>query len=188
MVKLIVLGFAVLLVAVLVFAATKPDTFQVQRTVSIAAPPETIFPLINDFRSWGAWSPYEKKDPAMKRTYSGAERGPGSVYGWEGNGQVGKGRIEIAGSTPPSTVVIKMDMIKPIAAHNVIEFRLQPNGRSTSVTWAMQGRTPYISKLMSVFFDMDRMIGNDFEAGLANLKSVAESRDADARPAAAAAS
>jgi uncharacterized protein YndB with AHSA1/START domain len=164
----------VLIVALLVFAATKPDTFRVQRSTSIKAPPEKIFALINDYRSWGAWSPWEKKDPAMKRTYSTATSGKGAVYAWEGNKDVGHGRMEIAESVPPSKVGVKLDFIKPFEAHNIVEFTLQPVGDSTNVTWAMQGPTPYFAKIIHVFFDMDRMVGKDFETGLANLKSVVE--------------
>ncbi len=174
MVKIIALVVVVLLVALLVFAATKPDTFRVQRSTSINAPPEKIIALINDYRSWGAWSPWEKKDPAMKRTYSGAASGKGAVYAWEGNKDVGQGRMEITGTSSPSKVRIKLDFIKPFEAHNIVEFTLQPGGDSTNVTWEMQGHTPYFAKIIHVFFDMDRMVGKDFETGLANLKSIAE--------------
>lgn len=171
---IVVVLLVVLIAAVLIFAASKPDIFRVQRLASIKAPPGKIFALINDFRSWPAWSPYEKKDPAMKKTYSGAASGKGAVYEWEGDKNVGKGRIEIADASPPSKVTLKLDMIKPFAAHNIVEFTLEPIGDSTNVTWAMNGHTPYIAKVMHVFVDMDRMVGKDFEAGLANLKAVAE--------------
>ena len=158
---------------VLAYAATKPDTLRVQRATSIKAPPEKIFALINDFRSWGVWSPYEKKDPAMTRTLSGAASGKGSVYEWDGNGNVGRGRMEIMESSLDK-ITIKLDFIKPIEGHNTAEFTLEPDGGATRVTWAMYGPSPYIGKLMSVFFSMDRMIGTDFEAGLANLKTATE--------------
>jgi carbon monoxide dehydrogenase subunit G len=166
--------FAVVLAGILIFAATKPDIFRVQRSTSINAPPEKIFPLINEFDRWGTWSPYEKRDPAMKRSRSGPSSGKGAVYGWEGNSQIGTGRMEIMEALPPSKIVIKLDFLKPFEAHNTAEFTLEGKGDTTSVTWAMHGPANYISKLMGVFINMDSMIGKDFEAGLANLKTVAE--------------
>ena len=174
MIKVIAIAVGVLIAALLVFAATKPDTFRVQRATSIKAPPEKIFAPINDFHSWGSWSPYEKKDPAMKRTHSGASNGKGAVYEWDGNKEIGKGSMEITKSSPPSKVTIKLEFVKPFEAHNIVEFTLEPKGDSTTVTWAMHGPAPYLAKLMSIFFSMDRMVGKDFETGLANLKTVAE--------------
>jgi uncharacterized protein YndB with AHSA1/START domain len=170
----VVLLLVVVAGVVLAYAATKPDVFQVQRTASIKAPPDKIFPLINDFRSWSSWSPYEHKDPAMRKTYSGAPAGTGAIYEWDGDKNVGSGRIEIADTAPPNRIAIKLDMIKPFAAHNRVEFVLEPKGESTDVTWAMNGHTPYLAKIMHVFLDMDRMVGRDFEAGLASLKALAE--------------
>jgi carbon monoxide dehydrogenase subunit G len=174
-----VFGFivAILLLVVgvvLANAATQPDTFRVQRTASIKAPPEKIFPLIDNFDNWGAWSPYEKKDPAMKRTRSGAASGKGSVYAWDGDKNVGRGRMEIAEAAPPSKVTLKLDFEKPFAAHNIVDFTLEPKGESTSVTWAMHGPVPYLAKIVHTIFNMDRMVGQDFETGLANLKALAE--------------
>jgi carbon monoxide dehydrogenase subunit G len=160
--------------AVLGLAATKPDTFRVARSASIKAPPEKIFPLINDFHQWQAWSPYERKDPAMKKTFSGAAAGKGAVYEWDGDKNVGSGRIEIADASVPSKVSLKLDMIKPFPAHNTVDFTLEPRGGETLVTWAMRGDVPYLAKVVHVFLDVDKMVGNDFEAGLASLKSVAE--------------
>jgi uncharacterized protein YndB with AHSA1/START domain len=174
MLKKIALVAVVLVAALLVFAATKPDSFRVQRTASIKAPPERIFPLINDLKSWSAWSPWEKLDPAMKRTHSGAASGKGAVYEWDGNNEVGAGRMEIVAASPPSAVRIKLDFLKPFAAHNFAEFTLEPKGDATTVTWAMYGPNTYVAKLMSVFFSMDGMIGKYFETGLANLKAAAE--------------
>jgi carbon monoxide dehydrogenase subunit G len=174
MFKIIAIVIVVLIAAVLIYAATRPDTLRVQRSTSIKAPPEKIFPLINDFHSWGAWSPYEKKDPAMKRTMTGAANGKGAVYEWEGDKNVGKGRMEIAESSPPSKVTLKLDFVKPFEAHNIVDFTLEPKGDSTNVTWAMHGPSPYISKIIGIFLNMDSMIGKDFETGLANLKTVAE--------------
>ena len=174
MLKKIAIVVVILLAVVLGLAAAKPDTFRVQRSTSIKAPPEKIFPLLNDFHRWDVWSPWEKMDPAMKRTHSGAEKGKGAVYEWEGNDKVGKGRMEMTESTPPSKVVIKLDFLKPFEAHNTAEFTLQPQGDSTNVTWVMDGPAPFISKVMQVFVSMDSMVGKDFETGLANLKAAAE--------------
>jgi uncharacterized protein YndB with AHSA1/START domain len=165
---------SVLIVAVLILAGTKPDTFRVTRATSIKAPPEKIFPLINDFQQWSAWSPYEHKDPAMKRAFSGAQSGKGAVYAWEGDSQVGQGRMEIADTTAPSKIVLNLDFTKPMEGHNTVVFTMMPRGDVTDVTWDMNGPTPYIGKIVHVFINMDRMVGADFEAGLANLKNVAE--------------
>ena len=174
MFKSIALAILVLIAVILGYAATKPDTFRVERTTSIKASPEKIFPLISDFRQWTAWSPWEKKDPAMKRTHSGAPAGKGAAYAWEGNSEVGAGRMEIVESTPTSKVGIKLDFIKPFEGHNVADFNLVPKGETTNVTWTMSGPRPFIAKVMSVFMDIDTMIGKDFEVGLANMKIVAE--------------
>ena len=174
MLKGIALVVIVLIAGLLGFAATRPSVLRVQRAASIKAPPEKIFPLINDLHRWTAWSPYEKKDPALKRIHRGAPAGQGAVYEWEGNQEVGKGRMEITETAPPARVMIKLDFVKPFEAHNVVEFALEPRGDSTHVTWTMQGPMPFVSKLMSVFINMDRMIGTDFETGLANLKAAAE--------------
>jgi uncharacterized protein YndB with AHSA1/START domain len=170
----IAIAVAAVIAAVLVFAATRPGTFGVQRTAAINAPPEKIFPLINDFNQWRAWSPYEGRDPAMKRVFAGAASGKGAVYEWDGNSQVGKGRIEITDTSPPSRVTIKLDMIKPMEGHNVVDFTLEPCGSATTVTWAMRGSTAYVAKVFGLFVSMDKMIGKDFETGLAKLKSLAE--------------
>ena len=174
MIKAIAIIVVVLLAGVLIFAATKPDTFRVQRSSSIKAPPEKIFALINDFHSWVSWSPYETKDPAMKKTFSGPAGGKGAVYEWDGDKNVGKGRMEISDTAPPSNVTIKLDFVKPFEAHNIVVFTLEPKGDSTGVTWAMQGPVPYVAKIVHVFLDMDSMVGKDFESGLANLKAISE--------------
>jgi hypothetical protein len=174
MLAIIAIIVVVLLAALLAFAATRPDVLRVQRAASIKAPPETIFPLIADFHSWTSWSPWEKKDPELKRTYSGAASGKGAVYAWEGNRNVGSGRMEITEASSPAKVTIQLDFIKPFEAHNIAEFTLQPAGGATNVTWSMHGPSPFITKVMGVFLNMDKLIGKDFEAGLANLKSVAE--------------
>ncbi len=173
MLKKIALLILVLVVGILVLAATKPDDFRVQRTTSINAPPDKIVPLIKDFHAWSSWSPFEKLDPAMKRTYSGAGSGAGAVYQWEGNSEAGAGRMEIIDSSA-SKVAIKLDFNRPFESHNIAEFTLDPNGQTTNVTWAMRGPNLFIGKVMSVFVSMDNMVGSEFETGLRNLKAVAE--------------
>jgi uncharacterized protein YndB with AHSA1/START domain len=171
---IIAVVLAVIIAAVLILAATKPDTFRIERTAVMNAPAEKIFPLIADFHQWLNWSPWEGRDPALKRTYSGAERGNGAVYAWEGNKNVGSGRMEILEATTPSKVEIKLDFLKPFEAHNTAEFTMLPQGRATKVVWVMQGPAPFMSKLMQVFMSFDNMIGKDFEAGLAKLKTISE--------------
>lgn len=165
---------AVAIGGVLILAALKPDTFVVSRTTTISASPEKIFPLINDYKNWASWSPYEKVDPDMKRTFSGPSSGNGAVYEWQGNKNVGHGRMEITDASPPSRVTIKLDFFSPFEAHNVAEFTMKPVGSATSVTWAMRGPLPYMAKVMHTVFNMDRMVGGQFAEGLANMKAVAE--------------
>lgn len=174
MLKKILLGLVVIVAAVLLFALTKPDSFSVERSATIKAPPEKIYPLISDFHQWPQWSPWEKLDPNMKRSLSGAPQGVGAVYAWTGNDDVGEGRMEITGATPPTQVNIKLDFIKPFASQNTTVFTLTPQGDGTQVKWVMQGPAPYITKLMTVFVSMDKMVGSDFEKGLSNMKAAAE--------------
>jgi uncharacterized protein YndB with AHSA1/START domain len=174
MLKTIAIVIVVLIAVLLGLAAMKPDTFRVQRTTAIKAPPDKVFALINDFRQWGQWSPWERLDPDLKRTFSGPASGKGAVYEWTGNNKVGAGRMEITEPVPPTKLVIKLDFIKPFEGHNIAEFTLEPQGDATQLTWAMHGPTPFVSKLMQVFVSMDALIGKDFEAGLANLKAAAE--------------
>jgi len=173
-VAIVVVVVVVLIAGLLGFAATRPDTFRIQRTTSIKAPPEKIFPLVNDLRSHGLWSPWEKKDPAMKESYSGAASGVGAVYEWDGNKNIGKGRMEITETSPPSKVTIKLDFIKPFEGHNIAEFTLDAKADATNVTWAMYGPSPLLSKVMGLICSFDRMIGREFETGLANLKTITE--------------
>lgn len=165
---------AIAIAGVLVFAATKPDTLRVQRSISINAPPQQIFPLIADFHQWRNWSPYEQKDPAMKRSYDGAERGKGAIYAWDGDKNVGSGRMEILEAAEPQKIVIKLDFFKPFEGHNTAEFTMLTQGDGTHVTWLMHGPARFVTKLIQVFMNLDHMIGKDFEAGLANLKRINE--------------
>ncbi|MGX5801646.1 SRPBCC family protein [Bradyrhizobium sp. Arg314] len=174
MLTTIVIILVVIIAAVLIYAATRPNDFVVTRSASIRAPAETIFPLINDFRRWPEWSPYEKLDPEMKRALSGAESGKGATYAWEGNSKAGKGRMEITGSAPSSLVSLKLDFEKPFRANNTVDFSLSPSGNGTTVTWAMRGARPFIAKLMGLFMNFDTLIGKDFEAGLDNLRRATE--------------
>ena len=174
MLATILIILAVIIVAVLIYAATRPNDFVVSRSVSISARPETVFALISDFRRWPEWSPYEKLDPEMKRTLSGTDAGKGAAYAWEGNAKAGKGRMEIVNSVPSSLVSLKLDFEKPFRANNSVDFTLKPAGDTTYVTWAMRGSRPFIAKLMGLFMNFDTLIGKDFEAGLANLKRATE--------------
>jgi len=164
---------AAAIAAILAYAATRPDSFLISRSAAIKAPPEKIFPLINDLHAHVTWSPFEK-DPAMKRTHSGASSGKGAVYEWDGNRQVGSGRIAIVDSVPPGKVIMALDMVRPFAAHNKVEFTLVPNGSATTVTWAMGGAQPFMAKVMGVLINCDKMVGGEFEQGLAKLKALAE--------------
>jgi uncharacterized protein YndB with AHSA1/START domain len=165
---------AAAIAAVLILALRKPGTLRVQRVAAIKAPPEKLFALISDFREWRAWSPYEDRDPDLQRSYSGAANGKGAVYEWNGNKNVGSGRMEILDAPAPRKVVIKLDFLKPFEAHNTAEFTFVPQGDTTNVTWLMHGPAPLMSKVMQVFMNMDNMIGKDFAAGLANLKRITE--------------
>jgi hypothetical protein len=173
-IDIIAIILAIAIAIVLLLALTKPNTFAVQRAISIKAPAEKIFTLINDFHQWGTWSPYENKDLAMKRTYSGANSGKGAVYAWDGNNNVGSGRMEILDTSVPSKIVIKLDFFKPFEGHNTAEFTMLPQGDATYLTWLMHGPAPFMSRLMQVFMNIDKMIGKDFEVGLANLKTITE--------------
>ena len=174
MLGIIALLVLIAIVTILIIAANKPDTFRVERSIIINAPPQKLSALINDFHNWEQWSPWAKLDPTMKTTYSGPSSGVGSIYEWEGNSKVGKGRMEILSSDPPKTS-IKLDFLKPFESHNTADFVLAPQGASTRVSWIMTGPLTFLpGKLMSVFTSMDKMIGGDFEKGLANMKAAAE--------------
>jgi uncharacterized protein YndB with AHSA1/START domain len=174
MLKTLGIVIALLIVGLLVLAFTKPDTFRIERKATIKAPPEKVFGFLSDFKQWGAWSPWEKKDPAMKRNFGATTSGKGATYAWEGNKEVGIGNMEIAESAPPSKLAIKLNFVKPFEANNLVNFTLTPAAGGTEVAWSMEGKNNFMSKLMQVFMSMDKMVGPDFEAGLANLKAAAE--------------
>lgn len=179
--KALLATFAVLalcIVGVLAIAATKPDTFRVARSITIKAPPEQVYPLINDLRANTKWSPFEK-DPEMKRTFSVVSSGKGATYAWDGNMDVGAGEIAITEATPPSKVIMNLSMVRPMEGQNTVEFDLAPAaGGNTEVTWVIHGEQPFLGKIVSVFLDCEAMIGPEFEKGLAKLKAVAENETA----------
>jgi hypothetical protein len=169
----IALGLAVILAVILIYASTKPNVFRVERSLQIHAAPESIAVYVADFHKWAEWSPWEKLDPAMKRTFSGSTSGKGAVYEWNGNDKVGSGRMEIL-DVVASKIIIKLDFITPFEGHNTTEVRFNSENGSTTLTWAMYGPSRYLSKVLGIFFNMDKIIGKDFETGLQNLKSVTE--------------
>jgi hypothetical protein len=172
-IKIVLIVLLVAVAGVLAFAATKPDSFRVQRSTSIKAPPEKISAVLSDFQAWKAWSPWEKMDPAMKRTYSGEPTAKGAKYAWAGNSEVGEGSMTLT-EAQPSRVALDLDFVKPFEGHNKVVFTLTPMGDATEVTWDMHGPSPYITKVIQVFCDMDGMIGKEFEKGLADLKTLTE--------------
>jgi hypothetical protein len=173
MIKAVLIAIALPAAGVLGDAAMKPDQLHVERTVTINASPERIFPLIEDFHAWHAWSPYEKRDPAMRKTYAGSPKGRGAVYQWNGNRNVGEGRMEIL-SASPANVAIKLDFDRPMKGHNIAQFTMKPKGAATDVTWSMEGDYSYVARVTGIFVNMDNMIGNEFQAGLTALKALAE--------------
>jgi uncharacterized protein YndB with AHSA1/START domain len=175
MLKIVLLVVVIAIVGVLALATVQPDEFRVERSARIKASPEKVYGLIEDLHRWSQWSPWERKDPAMQRSFSGPERGTGAKYAWNGNKDVGQGSMTITEATPSSRVAIALDFLKPFEGHNKVEFTLQPDGDSTHVKWKMSGPMPFISKVICLFVNIDRMIGKDFEAGLSNLKAAAES-------------
>jgi uncharacterized protein YndB with AHSA1/START domain len=170
----ILLGLLVIVAAVLAFAAMKSDTFRIERSIVIQAPPEKVFALIDDLHEWPKWAPHDREDPSIKRTFGGAASGVGAASDWSGAGSTGKGRIEIVSAESPRLVTVNADWARPFVAHNVNTFTLGLEGGGTRVTWAMQGTNVFMMKLMSVFVSMDRMVGAHFESALANLKGAAE--------------
>ncbi|MDB6093321.1 MAG: hypothetical protein JWM32_883 [Verrucomicrobia bacterium] len=174
MLKKILLIIAAALVIFLVVVALQPSDFKVTRSIAIAAPAPTIFSRVNDFHQWSAWSPWEKMDPAMKRTFEGPPSGVGTMYGWEGNNEVGSGKMTITESRPSDLIRIQLDFLKPMPSTCVSEFSFQPSGGQTLVTWTMSGKKNYVSKAFCMFMNMDKMVGGEFEKGLADLKRVSE--------------
>ena len=177
---------AILLVVFVIVVATRPSQFRIVRSATMNAPAEVVFAQVNDFHAWRAWSPWEEKDPALKRTYEGPPAGKGTVYSWAGNKDVGEGRMTITESRPGELVRIKLEFLKPFAATNTAEFTFVPQGEQTAVTWAMEGHNGFMAKAFCMFMDMDKLIGGDFEKGLAGMKRVVESAPAAQQTTAAA--
>lgn len=173
---LIALGLVAALGGFMLLVARRPDVFTVARSATIAAPPQAVFALLDDFHQWPRWSPWEKLDPQMKRTFSGAPRGEGAVYSWAGNRKAGEGRMTITGSRPAERLAIQLEFFKPWVATNAVEFLLRPAAGGVDVEWTMTGRNNFAFKAMQVFMNMERLVGGDFEKGLAELKRVAEAR------------
>jgi uncharacterized protein YndB with AHSA1/START domain len=172
--KKILIGLAVIIVVFLAVVALQPADFQVTRAQTIVAPPETVFAQVNDFRKWKAWSPWEKKDPDMQRTYSGEPSGEGAAYAWSGNSEVGEGNMTITESRPNERIRLKLEFIKPMTATSDTEFDFAPKDDGTQVTWTMSGKNGFVGKALCLFMSMDKMVGGDFEKGLASMKQVAE--------------
>ena len=170
----ILIALAAVILAVAAFIATRPVEFRVTRTADFAAPAPAVFAQVNELKKWEAWSPWAKKDPQMKQAYEGAPAGAGAVSSWVGNQDVGEGRMTIVESRPNELIRIKLEFFKPFAATNSSEFTFKEQGGRTAVNWSMSGQNNFIGKAMCLVFDMDKMVGGDFEAGLANLKVIAE--------------
>ena len=189
--KKIGIAAAIVIALFLVVVATRPATFSISRSATIAAPAPVVYSLINDFHQWNGWSPWEKLDPTMAKTFSGPPAGTGSIYEWKGQDKVGEGRMTIVGTRPNEQVDIKLEFIKPFEATNKTLFDIKPGSSATTVTWTMSGDNNFFAKAMSLFMDMEKMVGPDFERGLAAMKTLAETEAArqaeEAKKAAAAA-
>jgi hypothetical protein len=170
----ILMVIAVIVVAFLIIAATRPADFRISRSTTIGAPPATVFAQVNDFHKWEAWNPWGKIDPAMRQTYEGPAAGKGASYAWAGNKAAGEGRMTITDSRSSDLILIKLEFFKPFAAINTTEFTFKPEGSQTTVKWTMTGKHNFMMKAMCLFMNMDRMIGGQFEKGLATIKSLVE--------------
>ena len=169
MLKKIAIALVVLVVAFAAFVATRPADFRISRSRTVVATPDVVYAYVNDFHNWPEWSPWEKLDPGMKREHSGSPAGPGASYRWAGNNEVGEGRMTITDSRPSQAVTIHLEFVKPFAATNTAQFDLAPSGTGTNVTWSMTGHNNFLAKAAGVFMNMDKLVGGDFEKGLANL-------------------
>ena len=174
MIKKVFIGLAVIILLFLVVVAMQPAEFRVARSATISAPAPAVFAQVNDFHKWEAWNPWGKIDPAMKQAYEGAPAGVGAIYTWVGNNEVGEGRMTITESRPSEAIKIKLEFYKPFAATNSAEFTFKPDGNQTAVTWSMSGENNFLAKAIHLFMNMDKMIGGQFEKGLASMKSMVE--------------
>ncbi|MDB4996203.1 MAG: hypothetical protein JWM74_3635 [Myxococcaceae bacterium] len=175
LIKKIGIGVGAVVVVFVLVVATRPSAFHIERSITMAAHPESAFAQVNDFHAWPTWSPYEKMDPEMKRSYEGAASGTGAIYMWSGDGKAGEGKMTIEKSDKPSLVAIKLEFTKPFQATNAATFTFVPVAEGTKVTWAMDGQNNFVGKAFSLFMDMDKLVGSDFERGLAAMKANAES-------------
>jgi hypothetical protein len=180
MLKKILIGVGVLVLALVVIVAMQPAEFHIERSTTVAAAPANVFARVQDFHAWRAWSPWEKLDPNLRRTYDGPGSGVGAKYSWSGNDDVGEGRMTIEEANA-ARVVIKLEFIKPFAATNITTFKFDPTGNDTKVTWAMDGEKNFMSKAFGMVMDMDQLVGKDFERGLAQLKKVVEAAPRNAQ-------
>ena len=170
----ILIVVAIIVIVFVVVVAMQPSEFRVARSATMSAPPPAVFTQVNDFHKWEAWNPWGKIDPAMKQTYEGAPAGPGAIYTWSGNNEVGEGRMTITDSRPSELIRVKLEFFKPFAATNTAEFTFKPEGNQTLVTWSMFGEKNFMAKAIHLVMNMDKMIGGQFEKGLADMKSVVE--------------
>lgn len=182
------IGIAVLVIigGLLVFISTRPESFRIERSAQVKAPVDVVFALINDFHQWALWSPYEKLDPDMKKTFEGPPAGPGASYAWSGNNKSGEGRMTILENKPGELITIKLEFTRPFSATNQTTFKLEPSGNGTRVSWIMEGKNTFMGKAMSAFMSMDKLLGKDFEQGLANLDAAAQARVQERKAASAA--
>ncbi|MSU69418.1 MAG: polyketide cyclase [Opitutaceae bacterium] len=174
MLKKILIALAVIIAGFLIIVALQPADYRVARSATISAPPAVVFAQVNDLHKWQEYSPWAKLDPAAKNTFEGPPAGTGAVFAWAGNADVGEGRMTITESRPDNLVRFKLDFVKPFASTATAEFAFQPAGNQTAVTWSMSGRKNFVSKAVCLFMNMDKMLGGDFEKGLANLKLLSE--------------
>lgn len=182
MLKKILIGLGALIALLIVVILMQPATFRVERSITMAAAPESAFAQVNDFHAWTAWSPWERLDPKMKRTYDGPTSGVGAKYAWLGNDEVGEGRMTIEKSAPPSEVVIRLEFLKPFAATNTTVLTFEKTAQGNKTTWAMDGTNTFVTKAFHLVANMDKMIGADFERGLAAMKVAAEAAEKKAAP------
>jgi uncharacterized protein YndB with AHSA1/START domain len=172
MFKNLVILLALVLGGLAAYIATRPSEFLIMRSRTFAAPPEVVFGYVSDFHRWTEWSPWEKRDPALVRDYSGAESGEGAIYHWVGNEEVGEGRMTITDAEAPSSVTIRLEFMRPFQAVNTTQFDIVAGGLGTDVTWSMTGRNGFLSKAIALFVNVDQLVGKDFEQGLADLDAV----------------
>ena len=175
MLKIILITLGVIVVVLVVVVAMQPSEFRVARSTTVSAPPAAVFAQVNDFHKWEGWNPWGKIDPAMKQTYEGAPAGVGAIYTWVGNREVGEGRMTITESRPSDLIRVQLEFFKPFAATSIAEFSFKPEGNQTAVTWSMFGQNNFMAKAIHLFMNMDKMIGGQFEKGLASMKSIVES-------------